>query len=86
MVDMIMQSIFKDREGYISRKLSAAYLLTAINGCFLALGVLDSASYSSVIMTIWGVYFGVDAASNAMYTKYNHKSIDTPGDQDELGN
>lgn len=86
-VDYLMQGIFKDREGYISRKLSASYFLSILNTCLLWAGLLDANNYTILMTTIWAAYFGVDTFGSVSYNKnrQNNLSIDSSEDADDIG-
>lgn len=88
MLDYFMQSIFRDREGYISRKLSASYFLSILNTSLLALGLLDSSNYTILMTTIWSAYFGVDTFGSVSYnkTRQNNLSVDSSENINDIGN
>ena len=87
-LDYLMQGIFKDREGYISRTLSAAYLLSILSTCLLSVGLLDSNNYTILMTTIWAAYFGVDTFGSVSYNKarQNNLSVDSSENTNDIGN
>lgn len=89
-LDYLMQGIFRDREGYISRKLSASYLLSICMTILLVSNHLDASNYTILMTTIWAAFFGVDTFGSVSYAK-NHPqvsavSIDTPENINDIGN
>ena len=87
-LDYLMQSIFKDREGYISRKLSASYFLSILNTCLLCVGSLNPDNYTILMTTIWAAYFGVDTLGSVSYnkTRQNNLSDDSSENTNDIGN
>ena len=83
----ITRALFEDRDGYISRKLSAAWALSVMSSIHMFIHIpvnlmfelevdqmLSSTDFVQFLTVIWGTYFAADTASNWIYSKRSNNS------------
>jgi hypothetical protein len=89
----VIRAMFEDRDGYISRKLAAAWALSFLTSIQLILHIpitlmfgvetsqmLSSADFVQFLTVIWGAYFAADTASNWIYRKANNDEEKVEGE------
>lgn len=67
MLYTIINAIFKDQEGYISRKLCAAWILTALASLMIVFGHTGSEDFTQFLSIIWATYFAADMGGNVAH-------------------
>jgi hypothetical protein len=80
----ILGAIFYDRDGYVSRKLVAAWILTVLSTSLLVshimaynflqqevAPILESSDYIQFLTLLWAAYFGTNMVGGATYRYFN---------------
>lgn len=90
----LIEALFKDRDGYVGRKLTAAWALTLLTSLLLVIHVpatlilkpeepltqfLNSGDYAATISIIWATYFAATSANQWVY-RITKKKTDEESD------
>lgn len=95
MITKLIQLAFKDRQGYVGRKLVAAWGVTLLASLLLILHVpvglllpgyaiepvLTNESYQLIIVTVWGTFFASDSVNLWTHT-HNTRTHDNEHNSD----
>ena len=80
MIAKLIEALFKDRDGYVGRKLAAAWSLTVLVSLLLFIHIpislinsepvspiLESGDFSTILSIIWATYFAANSANSWLY-------------------